>query len=110
MISGTLSAPASTGFLAGHCRLEKYLKRLGLTNHDTFNLWNGGEKSAAHLLLDCEALVNHSLRSLGAYQLREPELPKLVPRKIMNFIKAIGLYDVLRMQSNQEFGLFSGGK
>lgn len=34
-----------------------------------------------------------------AYQLEEFELPKVDPRKITNFIKALGLDEILRMQS-----------
>lgn len=44
-----------------------------------------------HLLLDFELLVNRRLRYQDAYQLEEPGLSKLEPRKILNFIKALGL-------------------
>lgn len=84
-----------TGFLTGHCSLRKHLMRIGLSNESDCRFCGDLEETPLHLLLDCPALMHSRHRCLGMYLVEEPELHELDPKKILNFIKALGLDVVL---------------
>lgn len=82
----------SLRILRDHCKLEKHLKTIGLTNLVECRFYNYiGRRHPVptHLLLDSEVLVNRRLHSLAGYQLEVPELLKLELKKILHFLKAV---------------------
>ena len=83
------------GFMTGHCKLRKHLYNMGIEENSTCRFCELEDETPLHLLIDCGAVADKRMRSFDTYLLEEGQLPSLEPRQILNFIKRLGLSEVL---------------
>ena len=82
-----------TGFLTGHGPLRYHLKKMGLAETDTCRFCNNATETAEHILCSCEVLVRQRLNHLEQVYLTPAEVEKSTARKIVGFIRSLGLED-----------------
>ena len=78
-----------TGILAGHCPVQYHLSKMGLIEDLTCRLCMEEEKTAEHILCDCEALAYQRFKHLGKALLRAEEIRAAQPRDLKGFISSI---------------------
>lgn len=84
-----------TGLLTGHCKLREHLHKLNLETNGDCRFCNEAAETPAHILTDCEALIHKRRQYLGSYFINMDEMPSISPLRILEFIKATGLENVL---------------
>lgn len=77
---------AITGFLTGHCRLNKHLKVIGLREDAECRFCKSSDETPLHLLLDCMALMGHRRKTTGHFILNTRQAKKLDPTIILAFL------------------------
>ncbi|XP_048484155.1 uncharacterized protein LOC105391530 [Plutella xylostella] len=80
-----------TRTLSGHCRLNRHLHKMGLSDTPICRFCNEEDETPMHILCECEAIIHKRNRILGGYKLAPIDVRSLPPGKIIRFIKDLGL-------------------
>lgn len=80
-----------TRALTGHCRLNKHMFKLGLSDTQLCRLCEEADESPFHLLGECGALMQKRSLLLGKHLFVPDELRDITPQKILQFLAAAGL-------------------
>jgi hypothetical protein len=79
------------GLFTGHSHLKEHLFKLGLTDDPTCERHLKEDKSATHILCDCEAIAHLRFCHLGQFFM-EPSYYYDIPiNKLLHFIQSVGL-------------------
>ena len=84
-----------TGLLTGHCKLNKHLHKMRLVNSDMCRYCYTHEESAAHIMCDCEELLEYRRKHLGSYITRVTEISQLPLANLLKYVEGIGLMSEL---------------
>lgn len=84
-----------TGFLTGHCKLKGHLKKMSIVEENNCRFCQDSEETPIHLLTECDAVGHRRAKFLGSHQVRIRDAPLLEPQQLLNFIKGLGLQEVL---------------
>jgi hypothetical protein len=79
------------GLLTGHCHLKGHLLKLGLTDDPTCERCLKEDKSATHILCDCEAVADVRFRHLGQFFMEPSDYYDAPIDKVLHFIRGVGL-------------------
>lgn len=77
--------------LTGHCRLNKHMFKLRLCDTPTCRFCKEADESPLHLLGECGPLMHKRSAILGKYTLSPEELREFTPKKVLQFMSAVGL-------------------
>ena len=80
-----------TGLLTGHNTLRRHLYLLGLLDRPLCRKCGVKEKTSAHVLCECEALVSLRHRYLGSLFLEPEDVKSISLGAIWSFSRATGL-------------------
>lgn len=79
------------GLLTGHCRLNKHMHRLGITNCETCRYCMEDSETSEHVLMNCPAFSRTRMKYLGKQILTGSVIPKIPLRDILDYIREIGI-------------------
>jgi ribonuclease HI len=79
-----------TGLFTGHCHLKGYLFKLGLTDEPTSERGLEEDKSATHILCDCEPIAHVRFRYLGQFFMEPSDYYDAPKNKALHFIRSVG--------------------
>jgi ribonuclease HI len=80
-----------TRALTGHCRLNKHLTRMGLSESPSCRFCSVEDETPIHILCKCDALHHRRSRSLGGPLIRPEDVRELAPYQIARFFRDLGL-------------------
>lgn len=81
--------------LTGHCRLNRQLLVMGLSDTETCRFCLEDDETPIHILCYCEALTRKRSSVLGGYKVTPQDIRELDPKQITRFIKDVGLWEEL---------------
>lgn len=81
------------GLYTGHCRLRHHMHKMGIADTTECRLCMEDEETANHILCECPAAARTRFETFGEAQIRPSDLNLHSPRKIINFIRKLGLAD-----------------
>lgn len=84
-----------TGLLTGHCKMNGHLRKLKLVNNSSCRFCDDEDETPAHILTECAPLCIKRRRYLGSYLVNLEDIQSMNPLRLLNFIKAIDLWEVL---------------
>jgi hypothetical protein len=79
------------GLLTGHCLLKGHLFKLGLTDDPICERCIEEDKSATHILCDCEAIAYLRFRHLGQLFMEPSDYYDAPIDKVLHCIRGVGL-------------------
>jgi hypothetical protein len=79
--------------LTGHCHLKGHLFKMRLRNSPTCKRCLEKDEWATHILCDCEAIAYLRFRHLGHYFMEPGDYQDTPVRKILHFIRSVGLLE-----------------
>jgi len=91
MTFNKIQSKVVTGFLMGHNTLRRHLYLLGLLDSPLCRKCGVGEKTSAHILCECEALVSLRHAYMGSYYLEPEYIRSLGLGAIWNYSRVAGL-------------------
>jgi hypothetical protein len=77
--------------LTGHCHLKGHLFKLGLTDDSICEKCLEEDKSATHILCDCEAVAHVRFHHLGQFFMEPSDYYDAPIYKVLRFIRGVGL-------------------
>lgn len=81
--------------LTGHCKLNKHLSRMGLSENPYCRFCADDEETPLHILCECDALVNTRSRVLGGPKLTTQDAQALSPLSTVSFFRTVGLEEAI---------------
>ncbi|CAH0712851.1 unnamed protein product, partial [Brenthis ino] len=82
---------AVTRILTGHCKLNKHMFTLGLSQTAMCRLCHETEETAMHILCSCGPLMHRRSIYLGQHIMQPEEIQMLPAQKIWKFLESTGL-------------------
>jgi hypothetical protein len=79
------------GLLTGHCHLKGHLFKLGLANDPICERCLEEDKSATHVLCDCEAVAHIRFCHLGQFFMEPSDYYDAPIDKVLHFIQGVGI-------------------
>jgi hypothetical protein len=79
------------GLLTGHCHLKGHLFKLELTDDPTCERCLQEDKSATHILCDCDSTAHLRFRHLGQFFMESSVFYEAPIFKVLHFIRSVGL-------------------
>ena len=83
------------GLLTGHCKLNKHLKTMRLTQDSLCRFCRREAETSEHILCDCEVLERRRMIYIGQGRPRMGDYWTRSLTQILELIRAIGLYAIL---------------
>ena len=83
------------GLLTGHCRLNKHLKTMRLTQDPLCRFCRREPETSEHILCDCEVLERKRMIYIGQGRPSMGDYWTKPLTQILELIRAIGLYAIL---------------
>ncbi|XP_017473760.1 PREDICTED: uncharacterized protein LOC108364547 [Rhagoletis zephyria] len=84
-----------TGLLTGHCRLRAHMHTLGISADDSCRYCDRVPETPRHIILECDAVSRRRQTHLGKLWPEASDIHSLQPSKLLGFIRALGLDEVL---------------
>ena len=81
-----------TEFITGHCRLNKHMHVLGLSQNTQCTLCLDGEETPEHLLTACGALCATRIKWFGSEKILPNEVSKGKLSDLLGFIRSTGRF------------------
>ena len=79
-------------FITGHCRLNKHMHMLGLSQNTQCTLCLDGEETPEHLLTACDALCTTRIKWFGCEKIQPSEVLKGKLSDLLGFIRSTGRF------------------
>jgi hypothetical protein len=79
------------GLLTRHCHLKWHLFKPGLTDNPTCERCLQEDKSATHILCDCEAIAYLRFRHMGQFFMEPTDFYDAPIFRVLHFIRSVGL-------------------
>ena len=86
---------AVVGLLTGHCKLNRHLKLMGLTDEAMCRFCQSEEETSEHILCRCDSLANVWFPVIGNDRPLPGSYMEGSVSKLLNFVKRIGLENVI---------------
>jgi hypothetical protein len=83
------------GLFTGHCHLKGHPFEMELTDDPTCGGCLEKDKSATHILCDCEVIAYLRFRHLGQYFLEPSEYYDAPINEVLHFIRSAGLIRIV---------------